>query len=150
MAQGVNFKIYVNKGTKESPNFIAVAGQRGGKLNRSANVHDVTTKDGNGWKEVRTGIKEWSIDGDGVVVFSDEGFLLLEQAFTGNQVVPVYIGTEDNLKYSGNAVISDFPLDMPYDNECTYSLKLEGTGELTKTTTEDDLVETLNKKVIKK
>ena len=128
MAQGVNFKIYVDKG---SNTYIPVAGQRGGKLNRSAGTVDVTTKDGNGWKEVRTGVKEWSIDGDGVIVFDDEGYKFLEKAFNNNSIVKVFIGTVSGLKYKGDAVISDFPIDMPYDNECTYSLKLEGTGALT-------------------
>jgi TP901-1 family phage major tail protein len=131
MAQGVNFKIYVDKSSSGSAQWVAVAGQRGGKLNRSASVHDTTTKDGNGWAEKRTGIKEWSIDGDGVVVFSDEGWKLLETAFNTNKVVKVHIGESGGVTYSGSAVISDFPIDMPYDNECTYSLKLEGTGALT-------------------
>lgn len=134
---GVNFKIYAGKGEGETKTYVPVGGQRGGKLNRSADTVDVTTKDGNGWKESRTGLKEWSIDGDGIFIENNEGYLLIEEAFLNNKVVVVRMATE-GLKYEGEAVITDFPLDMPFDNEVTYSVKLQGTGALKKMITEDE------------
>ena len=129
---GVNFKIYVNKTVGEVVTQIPVGGQRGGKLNRSADTVDTTTKDGNGWKESRTGLKEWSIDGDGIFIENDEGFTLLENAFLNNELVTVHMAVEEGMKFIGNAVVTDFPLDMPFDNEVTYSVKLQGTGALEK------------------
>ena len=32
--------------------------------------------------------------------------------------------------YKGKAIITDFPIDAPYDDAATYSLTLQGTGEL--------------------
>lgn len=130
--KGVNFKIYVNKGTDEAPKFISVGGQRGGKLNRSGDSVDTTTKDDNGWKASRVGLLEWSIDGDGVYVENDEGYKLLEEAFLSTKTVLVRMGMESGLKYEGLANITDFPLDMPFDNDVTYTVKLQGTGALVK------------------
>lgn len=132
---GVNFKIYVNKGeSTSSPQYVAVGGQRGGKLNRSGDTIDTTTKDDNGWKANRVGLLEWSIDGDGIYISDDEGYQLLEEAFLQKKVVLVKMAVASGIKYSGEAVITDFPLDMPYDNEVTYTVKLQGTGALTKGT----------------
>lgn len=127
---GVNFKIYVNVSETETPSYKAVAGQKGGKLNRSADTVDTTTKDGAGWKESRAGLLEWSIDGDGVFVHGNEGLKALEKAFLERKVIKVKMGMETGLAYEGNAIITDFPLDMPYDNDVTYSVKLQGTGAL--------------------
>lgn len=132
MASGVDFKIYVNKGQDNSPEYVAVGGQRGGKLNRSGSEIDVTTKDTGGWKASKVGLLEWSIDGDGVFLESDEGFKALEGAFLQRKEVLVKMGTATGLHYKGKAVVTDFPLDMPYDNEITYSVKLKGTGALEK------------------
>lgn len=131
---GVNFKIYVNTGEEATPNFVSVGGQRGGKLNRSGDTVDVTTKDDNGWKASRVGLLEWSIDGDGIFISDDEGYALLETAFLEKEPVLVKMAVASGLKYEGLAVVTDFPLDMPYDNEVTYSVKLQGMGALTKGT----------------
>lgn len=132
MAKGVDFVIKVNKGTTELPEYVKVAGQRGGKLNRSGDTIDVTTKDDEGWKNNRVGLLEWSIDGDGLVVVDDEGYKKIEEAFLNRQTVLVQFGVESGLCFEGEAVITDFPLDAPYDDELSYSVKLQGCGALTK------------------
>lgn len=132
---GVNFKIYVNKAEDLAPaQYVAVGGQRGGKLNRSGDTIDTTTKDDKGWKANRVGLLEWSIDGDGIYISDDEGYALLEEAFLQKKVVKVKMAVASGMKYEGEAVITDFPLDMPYDNEVTYTVKLQGTGALEKGT----------------
>lgn len=128
---GVKFKILVETGTGDSKSFVVVGGQRGGKLNRSAESVDTTTKDADGWKEARPGLLEWSIDGDGIYISDNEGYRLIETAFIGKKLVKIRMATADNFGFEGNAVITDFPLDMPFDNEVTYSIKLQGTGALT-------------------
>ena len=131
---GVNFKIYANKGTQDEPNYVSVGGQRGGKLNRSGDSVDVTTKDDKGWKASRVGLLEWSIDGDGIYIEGDEGYELLEEKFLNREPVLVKMAVANGIKHEGLAVITDLPLDMPYDNEVTYSIKLQGMGALEKGT----------------
>jgi TP901-1 family phage major tail protein len=130
---GINFLIQINKGTDASPNFITVGGQRGGKLNHSADAIDVTAKDSLGFKEFEYGFHEWDIAGDGVLIEDDEAFKLLEDAFFANEKVNIQMLTQGGNKYSGRAVISDFPIDAPYKDTATYNIKFKGDGKLIKT-----------------
>ena len=108
-------------------NFLA--GQRGATLNRSAETIDITNKVSAGWKESITSVKEWSVDCDGVFVADDVALKSLETAFNANTVVDVKI-SDGQWGYKGKAIITDFPIDAPYDDAATYSLTLQGTGEL--------------------
>lgn len=108
-------------------NFLA--GQRGATLNRSAETIDITNKVSAGWKEMMTSVKEWSIDCDGVFVADDVALKSLETAFNANTMVDVKI-SDGEWGYKGKAIITDFPIDAPYDDAATYSLTLQGTGEL--------------------
>lgn len=108
-------------------NFLA--GQRGATLNRSAETIDITNKVSAGWKESITSVKEWSVDCDGVFVADDTALKALETAFNANTMVDVKI-SDGTWGYEGKAIITDFPIDAPYDDAATYSLTLQGTGEL--------------------
>ena len=110
-----------------------LAGQRSATLNRAGETIDVTTKDSNGWKESEPGLKEWSIDCDGLFVESDTAYEALETAFINGDKVSVELGMPSGLKYSGQAIITDFPLEAPYDDNVSYSVAFAGDGELTKT-----------------
>lgn len=119
--RGLDIKISIGE------NFLA--GQRGATLNRSAETIDITNKVSAGWKEIITSVKEWSIDCDGVFVEDDTALKALETAFNANTMVDVKI-SDGEWGYKGKAIITDFPIDAPYDDAATYSLTLQGTGEL--------------------
>ena len=106
-----------------------LAGQRGATLNRSAETIDITNKVSAGWKESITSVKEWSVDCDGVFVEDDTALKALETAFNANTMVDVKI-SDGEWGYKGKAIITDFPIEAPYDDAATYSLTLQGTGEL--------------------
>ena len=112
----------------------AIAGQQGLTINRSADTIEISSKDTEGgWKASLAGMKEWSIDTEGVYVNSDTSHSILSQAFTDS--TPVCIKIYDNKKkkglFGGLAVITDYPLEAPYDDAVTYSLTLSGMGPLT-------------------
>ncbi|WP_141431903.1 phage major tail protein, TP901-1 family [Bacillus sp. 03113] len=131
MAKGVNFLIYIED--KVTPGtYIKVAGQRGGTINRSYDTIDITTKDGDGWMDEDYSFGSWSIEGDGLLVESDAGFLALEDAFESTEFVKVRFQTAAGNKYEGNALITDFPVEAPYDDSATYSITLNGKGKYTK------------------
>ncbi|WP_069649639.1 phage major tail protein, TP901-1 family [Caloranaerobacter ferrireducens] len=131
MAKGVDFVIKIedsgNPGT-----YILLGGQRGATLNRSTETIDVTTKDSNGWRESEASIKEWSIEADGLLIESDTAYSQLETAYMNGTKVKVELNTAGGSKYTGDAIITDFPIEMPYDDAATYSVTLQGTGPLTK------------------
>ncbi|MED4586672.1 phage major tail protein, TP901-1 family [Brevibacillus choshinensis] len=133
MARGVDFLIFVNTGTEGSPVWTKVAGQRGATLNREAETLDMTSKDNSGWADADYGNLSWGIDGDGLLVENDAGYLALENAFMSKQPVKVRLQTAASNKYEGSAIITSFPIEAPYDDNAAYNVTLTGKGALTKT-----------------
>jgi len=125
---GVNFLVYVR--TSIDPDvWTRVAGQRGGTLNRARDVIDVTSKDSEGWIQNEYSFGNWGIDADGLVIEDDAGFLALEDALQNKEKVMVRFETNAGHQYEGMALVTDFPVDAPYDAEATYTVTLEGDGE---------------------
>lgn len=125
--RGLDIKIGVIEGDK----FTLLAGQRGATLNRSSEAIDGTHKGSNGWKENLAGTKEWSIECNGVFVTDDVAFAKLEQAFAEDMFVKVKI-SNGTWGYEGQALITDFPIETPYDDAATYTVTLQGSGSLNK------------------
>ena len=112
---------------------LAISGQQGLTINRSADSIEITSKDtAGGWKSKIAGMKEWSIDNDGLYVPNDESHTILSQAFDNSDPVCIKIinGKTKVGMFGGLAVITDYPLEAPYDDAMTYSLTLEGMGAL--------------------
>lgn len=107
-----------------------VAAQRGGTLNRSADTLDASSKEDYGWANNEAGIKSWSIDCDGLFVENNQGFDDLNAAWVNGDCVRVRVRFPSGLTYVGNAIITDFPIDFPYDDAVTYSITFEGKGAL--------------------
>lgn len=121
--------IYTEDGSK----MLAVSGQQGLTLNRSADSIEVTAKDTKGgYKSKIAGMKEWSIDNDGLYVPDDEAHKLLSTAFESSALVACKIINQKTKKgmYGGYAVVTDYPLEAPFDDAMTYSLTLDGAGPL--------------------
>ncbi|MCD4839730.1 phage major tail protein, TP901-1 family [Neobacillus sedimentimangrovi] len=131
--KGIDFIINVNIGTDQEPVWTKVAGQRGCTLNRSAETLETTSKDStSGFKEFEVSFKEWSIEADGLLVNGDTGFSALEDAFMNGEKVKVQMATPSGDKFEGMALITDFPIEAPYDDMATYSVTLQGSGLLSK------------------
>lgn len=110
--------------------FTKVAAQRGGTLNRSADTLDASSKEDYGWANNEAGIKSWSIDCDGLFVENNQGFDDLNAAWVNGDCVRVRVRFPSGLTYVGNAIITDFPIEFPYDDAVTYSVTFEGKGAL--------------------
>jgi TP901-1 family phage major tail protein len=111
---------------------IVVGGQSSATINRSMDVIETTDKTSNGWMTKIGGIKEWSVEMDAFMVVGDAGYTALNNAFKNRAEVDVE--TEiGGTTYSGKALISDFPIEAPQDDAVTFSITLEGTGELLET-----------------
>ena len=112
---------------------LAISGQQGLTINRSADSIEVSTKDtAGGWKAKISGMKEWSIDNDGLYVPSDETHKELGKYFaSGNAVcIKVINNKEKKGMFGGLAYVTDYSLEAPYDDAMTYSISLEGNGAL--------------------
>lgn len=131
MAKIAGVDVLVKVEDSGSPgSYLTLGGQKGAKLNRKVGTFETTSKDSSGWKEFLASFKEWSVDCDGFVVASDTAFGQLETHFNAGTNVSVQF-TLDSKVYTGTAIITDFPLEMPQDDAVTFSLTLQGTGALT-------------------
>lgn len=128
--KGIKCKVQIFEPGDEF-NSKPLAGQRNATLNRSAEAMDATDKDSE-WRENEQGIKEWSIDCDGLLVESDEAYETLEDIFMSDGKVGVLITMPSGKKYQGTAIITDFPIEFPYDDMVTYSASFTGSGPLEK------------------
>ena len=119
---------------KAGTNLLAIAGQQGLTINRSTDSLEVTTKDTvGGWKSFLAGMKEWSIDNDGLFVADDESHKELSGYFDRGDLVCLKVVNNKTGKdmFGGLAAITDYSLEAPYDDAMTYSATFSGTGALT-------------------
>lgn len=110
-----------------------LAGQRDATLNRSAETIDATSKDSDGWKENEIGLKEWSVDAGGLLIESDVSYGILEEKFMNDEKVTVVVTLASGTEYKGQAIITDFPVELPYEDLVTYTVSFTGDGVLVKT-----------------
>lgn len=114
-------------------NLLAIAGQQGLTINRSADSIEVTSKDTvGGWKSKIAGMKEWSIDNDGLYVASHASHKALSDSFNEGELVCLKVINQKTEKgmFGGLAILTDYSLEAPYDDAMTYSISLEGNGGL--------------------
>lgn len=117
----------------------AVSGQQGLTINRSADSIEVTSKDTvGGWKSKISGMKEWSIDNDGIYVMDSDSHKCLSKAFGDGDPVCIKVvnGKTNKSMFGGLAYVTDYPIEAPYDDAMTYSLTLDGNGALVDLTDE--------------
>ena len=111
---------------------LAVAGRQGLTINRDKDTFEVTSKNSNGWKEFIGGLNEWSIDNDGIYVRSDVTHNALKEAYASGDpllIKVVNIKTSKDM-FGGLAILNSYPIEAPYDDAVTYTIGLQGTGEL--------------------
>lgn len=112
---------------------LAISGQKGLTINRSADSIEVTSKDTKGgWKSKIAGMKEWSVDNDGFYVPSHASHKALGTAFQNSDPVCIKIvnGKTQKSMFGGLAYVTDYSLEAPYDDGMTYSITLDGNGAL--------------------
>lgn len=117
----------------DNDELLAIAGQKSLTINRSADTIEVSSKDTEGgWKSSIAGMKEWSIDTDGLYIASDTSMQKLSKAFNNSDPVCLVVKNTktDSYMFGGQAAITDFPLEAPYDDALTYSVTFSGNGQL--------------------
>ena len=112
---------------------LAISGQQSLTVNRSADTIEVTSKDTTGgWKSNLAGMKEWSIDSEGIYVPNDQSHAVLSKAFEDGDPVCVKVINQKTKTgmFGGLAAITDYPIEAPHDDSMTYSITLSGMGPL--------------------
>lgn len=124
------------------PELLAVAGQQGLTLNREGDTIDTTSKSGGGWMEQIKGLKEWSIDMDGIYVTEDtshDRLIELYNSDDGLVLIAIYNAETKEIVAAGIALLNSYPLEAPYDDVTTYSASFSGTGQLLSKKEIDDI-----------
>lgn len=128
MARGIDFLIMVNTGTPEVPAYTKVGGQRGGTINFETDTIDLTSKDSDGWSFEDYGISSWNIEGDGIFTEDDTTHDALINAFMNKESLLVRYKYPSGKAYEGSVIVTEFPIEAPYDDVATYSVTLQGQG----------------------
>lgn len=127
---GKDYLLYINTGAVDTPVWTLIGGQRGSSLKRTAESIDISHKTSGGWKSAKAGLRNWSIDLDGLVLLQDTGLEALENAFNAGKEVHLKFQYPD-LKYrTGWAAITDLSIETPHDGAATLKGTLEGNGAL--------------------
>lgn len=111
---------------------LAIAGQQSLTINREKETIELNSKTAAGWKQSLHGLKSWSIDNDGLYVKSDNSHKALEKAFDEDSFLCLKVVDvkEKKALFGGLAILTEYPIEAPYDDGVTYSCSFAGTGPL--------------------
>lgn len=110
-------------------NDIPVGGQMGVILNQMMTPIDITNKIKAEWVERIEGLKTWSVQCNGMYIANSNSLSLLEEAFMSNFSVGVEI-IAGGVHFTGQGLITNFPLTAVFDKQFKYNISILGTGPL--------------------
>lgn len=106
-----------------------VCGQKDAILNQTANFSDISNRIEKKWEKSIVAERSWNIKCNGLVIRNAESFKKMETAFLNGTPIAIVL-MDDDKKFTGNALISSFPLTANYNDSFLYNITLTGTGEL--------------------
>lgn len=135
---GTEIKVY-STGTN---NLVAFA--QNCTLNVNHSPREITNKESGGYKEILEGLRDFSIDIDGAYAWTNAGGsaltdgiddVLETNVLNARQAVTFIFGdtSSNDISYSGSGYITSVSITGGTEDTATYSLSIEGTGELTQT-----------------
>ncbi|WP_020007408.1 phage major tail protein, TP901-1 family [Salinicoccus albus] len=123
---GVNVLISVETSDGEKQ---VIGGQRSATLNREMETIDATHKQLAGWAYSLAGQGSWSIETDGVVLEDDSSLRILNDKFENKEALVVDFTIPGVDTYTGDAILTTYPIEAPMDDVLTYSMTFTGQGK---------------------
>lgn len=108
---------------------VVLGGQKTAILNRTMSPINITNQINNDWQRNIAGTRAWSLTCGGMFIKGQEAFDALEKAFYDGKEVTVTL-TDNDRTYTGQAIITSFPVTANYNDAFMYSLIFLGTGPL--------------------
>ena len=108
---------------------VVLGGQKTAILNRTMSPINITNQINNDWQRNIAGTRAWSLTCGGMFIKGQEAFDVLEKAFYDGKEVTVTL-TDSDRTYTGQAIITSFPVTANYNDAFMYSLIFLGTGPL--------------------
>lgn len=127
---GKDTLLYVNAGTTAAAKFVLVGGQRNSPLNMAADSIDGSHKNSGGWKTNLQGLKNWSMEHDGLLIMSDEGRQVMEYCYRNSKQVNIKLVYKNGSYRTGWANITKFDEDNSHTGVQTVKITLEGVGPI--------------------
>ena len=106
-----------------------VCGQKDAILNQTANFSDISNRIEKKWEKSIVAERSWNIKCNGLLIKNADSFKKMETAFLNGTPIAIVL-MDDDKKFTGNALISSFPLTANYNDSFLYNITLTGTGEL--------------------
>lgn len=139
---GGDLMLFVGTGITKNP--LAFSTNAALEVNRD--TREITSKDSGNWKDFNVGQMGWTASTDGLVAFSltasgttsiDQLYVMKVAGELVNLAFGVKSGTspdwtldESNKYFTGSAYITSISLSGGNNDNATYSISLQGTGEL--------------------
>jgi predicted secreted protein len=135
---GTEIKVY----STSTNNLVAFA--QNCTLNVNHSPREITNKESAGFKEILEGLRDFSIDIDGAYAWTNAGGsaltngvddVLETNVLNARQAVTFIFGdtSSNDISYSGSGYITSVSITGGTEDSASYSLSIEGTGELTQT-----------------
>ena len=107
----------------------------------NADLPDATTKDSGGWAENIHRLRSFSVSGDGLVDYSDDGTttqgaVSIRDLILDRTSVTLYWGTETvgDTIYTASAKVASIEETAEMESPVSYSFEFTGSGQITKAT----------------
>ena len=134
LVNGTLVALYKDTGT---PPLVKVANLTSTDFELSKDTIDATNKDGGNYKEFIVGLSGWTMNAEGI--FEEDGSAtgvsakdLLDDIIAGAPITVVMTSlVSGDIKLSGSAIITSFAWNAPVNDVSTFSVSLQGSGELT-------------------
>ena len=138
---GTELKVY-SSGTT---NLVAYA--QNCSINVNHSTREITNKESSAWKEVLSGLRDFSIDVDGAYAWSNAAGgalangiddILQTNIIAGRVAVDFIFGDTAatlDVSYAGSGFVTSISMSGGTEDTATYSLSIEGTGALVQTVT---------------
>lgn len=145
---GTDLLLFHDDGTKKP-----FAGSTSHSLSINNELRDTATKDSANWLEKIKGRSSWSISCDGLVSFdSDYGYAKLFDLMKDEDSIEIVFAIADRsgndvqpdttkINYTGKVIIESLEMSAADNDNTTYSVTLQGSGELTKVDAEEPTTE---------
>ena len=135
---GTEIKVY----SASTNNLVAFA--QNCTLNVNHSPREITNKESAGFKEILEGLRDFSIDIDGAYAWTNAGGVALTDGvddvleanvLNARQQVNFIFGdtSSNDISYGGKGYITSVSITGGTEDTATYSLSIEGTGELIQT-----------------
>jgi predicted secreted protein len=109
-----------------------LGGARSVALNFAQETIDVTSRDSSKWGEFLASRRTWTIDFDALSIYTDIAKKVLVNHYTAGSpaTITVIVTMPDGITYTGEAILTSFTFNGPFEDALTATGTLQGTDAL--------------------